>query len=70
MRKSRKLAYNSAHIQRPFRMWLYPIPSAIAFLGWAYIFLTSGWIYAGFGVLTLAAGVLVYWLSANRFRQA
>ena len=57
-------------IQRPFRIWLYPIPSAIAFLGWTYVFLTSGWIYAGFGVLTLAAGVLIYGASARRFREA
>ena len=57
-------------IQLPFRMWLYPIPSAVALVGWTYVFLTSGWIYAGFGLLTLAAGVLVYWASARRFRQA
>jgi amino acid transporter len=53
-------------IPRPFRMWLYPIPSVIAFLGWMYIFATSGWIYVGFGLLTLAAGVLVFKLSASR----
>ena len=50
--------------------WLYPVPSAVAFVGWTYVFLTSGWIYAGFGLLTLAAGVLVYGASARRFRQA
>jgi len=49
-----------ADIQRPFRMWLYPIPSIVAFLGWVYIFVTSGWIYAGFGLLTLAVGLVVY----------
>jgi len=49
-----------ADIHRPFRMWLYPIPSVIALLGWTYIFVTSGWIYAGFGLLTLAVGVVVY----------
>ena len=47
-------------IARPFRMWLYPLPSAVAFVGWMYIFLTAGWTYIGFGVLTLAAGVAVY----------
>jgi amino acid transporter len=47
-------------IRRPFRMWLYPVPSAIAFLGWTYIFLTSGWTYAGFGVLTLVVGLGFY----------
>src|SRR5450432_2235444 len=47
---------------RPFQMWMYPLPSVIAFAGWSYIFLTSGWNYAGFGLLTLIAGVAAYWL--------
>lgn len=46
----------------PFRMWLYPLPSVVAFVGWVYIFTTSGWTYVGFGLLTLLAGVLVYWI--------
>lgn len=55
-------------IARPFRMWLYPAPAAIAFAGWAYIFATSGWNYAAFGVVTLAAGVVVYWVWSRRTR--
>jgi amino acid transporter len=47
-------------IVRPFRMWLYPLPSALAFSGWAFIFLTSGWRFIGFGLLTLLAGVVTY----------
>lgn len=54
------LRKHRADIARPFRMWLYPIPSVIAFIGWAYIFLTSGWSFVGFGLLTLVAGVVVY----------
>jgi len=38
----------------------------IALLGWMYIFATSGWIYVGFGLLTLAAGVAVFKFSSNR----
>lgn len=49
-------------IARPFRMWLYPLPSIIALLGWVYIFLTSGWAFAGFGLLTLAVGVAAYFV--------
>jgi APA family basic amino acid/polyamine antiporter len=44
----------------PFRMWLYPVPSLIAFAGWVYIFATSGWRFAGFGVASLLLGVLAY----------
>jgi amino acid transporter len=51
---------------RPFRMWLYPLPAAIAFAGWVFLFLTSGWKFAGFGLLTLLAGVAAYWLWSRR----
>lgn len=58
------LALHSLHRRKdiilPFRMWLYPVPSAIAFLGWTYIFLTSGWRYAGFGIVSLLGGVVAY----------
>jgi amino acid transporter len=53
---------------RPFRMWLYPLPSVIAFLGWSFLFLTSGWKFAGFGLLTLVAGVGAYWIHESRRR--
>lgn len=56
----RRLRNRRLDIARPFRMWLYPVPSAIAFLGWTYIFLTSGWSFAAFGLLTLALGVAAY----------
>jgi amino acid transporter len=47
---------------RPFRMWLYPLPAAIAFLGWTFLFFTSGWKFAVFGVLTLVAGTVAYYI--------
>jgi APA family basic amino acid/polyamine antiporter len=49
-------------IERPFKTWLYPLPNTIALLGWTYIFLTSGLAFILFGVLTLVAGVVVFWL--------
>lgn len=55
---------------RPFRMWLYPVPAAIAFAGWLYIFATSGWKYAAFGLATLAVGGVVYWLWARNRHDA
>ncbi len=53
---------------RPYRMWLYPLPAIIAFIGWSYIFLTSGWKYAALGLLTLAVGVLIYFFRAYSTR--
>ena len=51
----------------PFRMWIYPVPAVVAFAGWLYILLTSGWNYAAFGALTLVAGCVVYgvWSAKN-----
>ena len=49
-------------IDRPFKIWLYPLPSLLAFIGWSYIFLTSGWTFIAFGLGTLLAGVAAFWL--------
>ncbi len=54
-------------VPRPFRMWLYPIPSAVAAAGWVYIFATSGWTYILFGGLSLLIGVVVYGIWSRRF---
>lgn len=47
----------------PFKMWLYPIPCWIAFLGWTFIFATSGWefIVGGLAVLALGVGAFFVW---------
>jgi amino acid transporter len=50
---------------RPYKMWFYPVPIVIAFFGWAYIFLTSGWLYVEIGVLTLLTGVGVFFVWAK-----
>ena len=54
----------------PFRMWLYPVPSLVALAGWLYIFATSGWGFAGLGVVMVAVGVGAYglWVKVRRVR--
>jgi amino acid transporter len=55
---------------RPFRMWLYPLPSVIAFVGWVFLFATSGWPIIVFGLLTLLIGVAAFFLWSRRQRGA
>jgi APA family basic amino acid/polyamine antiporter len=50
---------------RPYKMWFYPIPMVIAFFGWAYVFLTSGWLYIKIGLLTLLTGIVVFFIWAK-----
>jgi APA family basic amino acid/polyamine antiporter len=49
-------------IQRPFKIWLYPLPSLVALVGWSYIFLTSGWAFILYGLLTLLGGIVAFWI--------
>jgi amino acid transporter len=53
---------NRPDIERPFKMPLYPVTSIIAFLGWLYILVASGWPYiaAGFGLLILGIGAYLW----------
>jgi len=55
-------------VARPFRMWLYPLPSAVAFFGWMTIFLNSGARYIAYGMATMALGVIAYFIMARRGR--
>jgi amino acid transporter len=45
---------------RPYRMWLYPLPSLVALAGWLFIFATTPARVALFGVGALAIGVLSF----------
>ena len=57
---------NRPDIVRPYRMALYPLTSAIAFLGWFYILIASGlpYILAGLGLMTV--GIAAYLVRARQ----
>lgn len=44
-------------LNRPFRIWLYPLPNLVALAGWVFVFSTSGATVILFGLATLLAGV-------------
>ncbi len=56
-------------IRAPYRMWLYPVPAIVAFVGWVYIFFSSGTSAMLFGLVSLALGVVVFLLNARRSAQ-
>jgi amino acid transporter len=47
-------------LPRPFRIWLYPVPSVIALIGWSFIFVTTEWRVIAFGFGLLALGLLFF----------
>ncbi|MFO0921842.1 MAG: APC family permease [Pirellulales bacterium] len=54
--------YRSTHTPEsmPFRMWLYPLPSLIAFFGWAFLLATSKGYILLFSLIVIATGILAY----------
>jgi basic amino acid/polyamine antiporter, APA family len=53
-------------VQRPFKMFLYPLPCLIALLGWIYIFGNAGAKYIAYGLLTLFAGCVAFLIMSRR----
>ena len=53
-------------IRRPFRMWLYPVPSILTFFGWIWILLSSGWDFIALGFGILICGIAAYLLLARQ----
>ena len=56
-------------LDRPFRIWLYPLPNLVALAGWVFVFSTSGATVILFGLVTLVAGVGAFALWTWRTRQ-
>jgi amino acid transporter len=46
----------------PFRMWLYPLPSLVAFGGWVFMWATSGWVVLLAGAAVIVTGVGAFYL--------
>ncbi len=53
---------------RPYRMWLYPVPSLVALLGWIFIFATTPPIVIAFGLGALLLGVVSFGIWSWRGR--
>ena len=56
-------------MERPFKMWLYPLPALVALVGWVFLFATSGTTVVLFGLATLAGGVIAFLAWARHTRN-
>jgi amino acid transporter len=55
-------------VHRPFKMVLYPLPAALAFVGWTYVFLDAGTKYIVYGLLTLVLGAAGFLFMSRKKR--
>jgi amino acid transporter len=52
-------------LKRPYRQWLYPVPSILALAGWIYIFQASGWSAIRFAIAWTVLGVIAFLIWAR-----
>jgi amino acid transporter len=54
------------HRPRPWKMWLYPLPCAVALVGWLFVYVTLGGLFIAIGAGTLLAGFAVFLVWSKR----
>ncbi len=47
-------------MERPYRIWLYPVPCFVALVGWLFVFGTANWKVILFGLGTLLLGIVFF----------
>jgi basic amino acid/polyamine antiporter, APA family len=60
------LRFRQPALERPFRMWLYPLPGILSILGWIYVLVTAAPRSLIFAGAVLAVGSTVYFLRARQ----
>lgn len=53
-------------LHRPYKQWLYPIPSLVALVGWIYIFYGSGWSAIRLALIWTALGIVAFLVYARK----
>jgi len=62
------LRKRSPNLERPYRIWLYPLPPLLALAGWLFIFSTYDVRLKNYGVTTLVLGLAAFLLWARAAR--
>ncbi|GAB5894673.1 APC family permease [Mycolicibacterium mageritense] len=56
------------NLPRPYRQWLYPIPTVIALVGWIYVYVSAAWSSIVLSLCWIAVGVVAYLVYARAER--
>ena len=63
------LRRNEPEMNRPYRIWLYPLPNLLALMGWVFVFATTGWRIIAFGLGSLVLGILCFIIWSRHTNQ-
>jgi amino acid transporter len=47
-------------LPRPYKQWLYPLPTIVALVGWVYIYVSASWLSIGLSLGWIAIGAVAY----------
>ncbi|MEU8636192.1 APC family permease [Amycolatopsis sp. NPDC048633] len=53
------------NLKRPYRQWLYPVPTIVALVGWVYIYVSATWLSIGLSLGWIAVGAIAYLVYAK-----
>ena len=56
------------NLKRPYRQWLYPVPTIVALVGWVYIYVSATWLSIGLSLGWIAVGAIAYLVYAKTER--
>jgi len=60
------LRFKSPQLQRPFRMWFYPVPGIISLLGWLYVLGTAARKSLFFALAVFVVGSAAYFIRSRK----
>jgi amino acid transporter len=52
-------------LPRPYKQWLYPLPTIVALVGWVYIYVSASWLSIGLSLGWIAIGAVAYLIYAK-----
>lgn len=53
------------NLVRPYRQWLYPVPTVIALVGWIYVYVSATWLSIGLSVGWIVIGCIAFLVYAK-----